>query len=326
MKTYISGTGLFAPAQILSNDDMAQFVDTSDEWIQTRTGIKFRHLSKPGVDTTVSMSLEAAKAALEASKTSVDELDMIVVGTVTPDYRLPSAACMLQNELKAKNAFAYDVLAACAGSIYALSIADKFIRSQSCRKVLVVGAECLSSITNFKDRNTCVLFGDAASAAILEASNTDSGFIDIKLYSDGSGWQNIWIKAGGSKIPLTAESLANNEHCIVMNGRETYKFAVRALAEAAKNILAKNNFTCEQVCHVVAHQANLRIIEAVAAKLGVPLEKFVINIDRYANTSSASLLATFDEARREGRFKAGDLVLMLAIGSGFTWGAGLYRI
>lgn len=326
MHTKISGTGLFAPAKILTNSDMAQFVDTTDEWIQSRTGIKTRHIAVPGEETTVFMGLRAAQRALEAAGCSAEELDMIIVATVTPDYRLPSAACMLQNELGAKNAFAYDVVAACAGSIYALSIADKFIRSGACKKVLVVGAECLSSITNFSDRNTCVLFGDAASAAILEPSNSDTGFVDIKLYSDGSQWQHIWIKAGGSKVPLTPERLANQEHNIVMNGRETYKFAVRSLTEAASSLLVQHKMSADDVSHVVAHQANLRIIEAVAAKLKVPIEKFVINIDRYANTSSASLLATFDEAARGGRFKSGDVVLMMAIGSGFTWGTALYRI
>lgn len=326
MKTRISGTGLFAPPKVMTNADMAQFVDTTDEWIQSRTGIKTRHLSERGEETTVYMSLRAAHEALERSGYKAEELDMIIVATVTPDYRLPSAACLLQHQLNATNAFAYDVVAACAGSIYALSIGDKFIRSGACKKVLVVGAECLSSITNFSDRNTCVLFGDAASAAILEPTELDSGFIDIKLYSDGSQWQNIMIPAGGSKVPLTSAGLEKQEHCIVMNGRETYKFAVRSLTEAPQSLLAKHNFTTEHINHVVAHQANLRIIEAVASKLSVPLDKFVINIDRYANTSSASLLATFDEASRAGRFKPGDLVLMMAIGAGFTWGSALYRI
>ncbi len=329
MRIVITGTGTYAPARIVTNEEMAKMVDTTDDWIQSRTGIKTRHLiEKEGEETTVDMAEHAALKALEACGAKACELDIIIFTTVTPDYRLPSAACLLQERLGAVNAFAFDIVAACAGSLYGLSVAEKFLLSKSHKKALVIGAECMSVIINWTDRNTCVLFGDAASAAILEPNSYDKnkGILDIKLYSDGRQWSHIWIKGGGSKMPLTSELVEKKADRIVMNGRETYKFAVNALTNAAKKILEKNSFESDDLNHVVAHQANLRIIEAVAKRIKVPLEKFVINIDRYANTSSASLLATFDEGKREGRFKSGDLMLMLSIGSGFTWGAGLYMV
>jgi 3-oxoacyl-[acyl-carrier-protein] synthase-3 len=324
---YIVGTGAYAPPRVVTNQEMSQFVDTSDEWIRTRTGIKTRHLiDKEGETTTVDMAEQAAKHALEMSNTSPDELEMIIVATVTPDYRLPSASCLLQLRLGAKNACAFDVVAACAGSLYGLTVANQFIGTKKHKKILLIGAETMSIITNWTDRNTCVLFGDAASAVIIEPSPTpDKGLIDSKVYSDATHWQTIWIPQGGSKTPLTPQGIADHADRVAMNGRETFKFAVRALPEAAIQILEKNGLKISDVNHVVAHQANLRIIEGVAERLDVPMDKFVINIDRYANTSSASLFTTYDEANRQGRFAPGDLVLMLAIGSGFVWGAGLYR-
>lgn len=276
---------------------------------------------------TCDMSEQAALRALEMSGYNPSDIDLIICGTVTPDYRVPSAACVLQHKLQAKNAFAFDVLAACAGSLYALNVADRFIGSGQCRRALVIGAEALSTITNWTDRNTCVLFGDAASAAILEKSdNPDNGFIDFIMRSDGDYWKTISILEGGSKTPLTAEGLAQKTDRLIMNGKETFKFAVKALTEVAKDILAKNSLRSDQVTHVVAHQANMRIIEAVADRLDVPLNRFVLNIERYANTSSASLLTTYDEALRSGRFQKGDTILMLAIGAGLAWGASIYKV
>jgi 3-oxoacyl-[acyl-carrier-protein] synthase-3 len=274
------------------------------------------------------MSLHAAKAALESAGVDPEELDLIIVGTVTPDLRLPSAAILLQNALGAKKAAAFDVVAACAGSAYALSVADKFIQSGAAKKALVLGAETLSTITNWTDRNTCVLFGDAAGAFIVDAvpsSEPGKGLIDIDIYSDGTTWQHIWIPEGGSRKPMTPEGVANHQDRLIMNGREVYKFAVRSLVEAAKKVLDDNGLTTADVDLVCAHQANLRIIEAIAERTAIPLDKFVINIDRYGNTSSASLPITFDEAHRDGRMKPGALVLMMAIGAGMTWSAGLYR-
>lgn len=328
-RTRIIGTGGWAPPRVVTNDEMSKLVDTNDEWIVQRTGIKTRRLIDfEGQLGTADMSLHAATAALASAGVAPEALDLIVVGTVTPDLRLPSCAILLQNTLGAKKAAAFDVVAACAGSAYALSVADKFIQSGAAKKALVIGAETLSSITNWTDRNTCVLFGDAAGAFVIDGVPADEpgpGLIDIDIYSDGTTWQHIWIPEGGSRKPMTAEGVLNRQDRLIMNGREVYKFAVRSLVEAAKKVLDDNGLTTADVDLVCAHQANLRIIEAIADRTAIPLEKFVINIDRYGNTSSASLPITFDEARRDGRMKPGALVLMMAIGAGMTWSAGLYR-
>jgi len=323
----VIGTGGWAPPRVVTNDDMAKLVDTNDEWIVQRTGIKTRHLiAYEGEYTTADMGERAARIALDAAGLTALDLDLIIVGTVTPDLRCPSCAVMVQDKLGAKNAAAFDVAAACAGSMFDISVAEKFIRSGAAKKVLVIGGETLSTITNWKDRNTCVLFGDAAGAFILEAGPGDgAGFLDTAVYSDGTTWSYIHIPEGGSKKPMTKEGVDTAQDRLVMNGREVYKFAVRSLVDASKKILEKNGFTTKDVALVVAHQANLRIIEAIGERLEVPLSQFVINIDRYGNTSSASALVTFDEARREGRMKSGDLVLMLAIGAGLCWAAAIYR-
>jgi len=331
-RTRIIGTGGWAPPRVVTNDEMKQYVDTNDEWIVQRTGIKTRRLIDfEGQLTTSDMAEHAARAALESAGLTAEDLDLIIVGTVTPDMKCPSAAVVLQHKLGAKNAFAFDIAAACAGSGYALSVADKFITSGGAKRALVIGGETLSTITNWTDRNTCVLFGDAAGAFIVEGiptagSEVDGpGLIDIDLYSDGATWQHIWIPAGGSKKPMTEQDVIDKQDRLIMNGREVYKFAVRALTAAAEKILADNGFTTADVSLVCAHQANLRIIEAISERTNIGLDRFVINIDRYGNTSSASLPITFDEARRDGRMKPGDLVLMMSIGAGMTWMAGLYR-
>lgn len=324
----ITGTGSYVPPKVVTNHDLAKIVETSDEWIRTRTGIEERRVIDPPFSIgVVDMALHAANQAMEAAGCTATDLDMIVFATVTPDLRLPSAAALLQMRLGAVNAFGFDVVAACAGSLFGLSVAEKFIATGAAKKVLVIGAEALTSITNWKDRNTCVLFGDAAGAAIVEGGPVDgAGFLDTKLYLDGTHWDTISIPAGGSKQRLTAELLADEADKIVMNGRETYKFAVRALVDACEAILKKNDVKASDLKLVVAHQANLRIIEAVADRLAVPMDRFVVNIQKYGNTSSASLLLSLDEAVREKRAKPGDVLLMAAIGSGMTWGAGLYRM
>ena len=331
-RSRIIGTGGWAPPRVVTNDEMQQFVETNDEWIVQRTGIKTRHLIDfEGQLATSDMAEHAARAALESAGLGAEDLDLIVVGTVTPDFKCPSAAVLLQHKLGARNAVAFDVAAACAGSGFALNVADKFISTGSVKRALVIGAETLSTITNWSDRNTCVLFGDGAGAFILEGASTDNeevngpGLIDIDLYSDGSTWQHIWIPGGGSKTPMSEQGVVDKQDRLLMNGREVYKFAVRALTVAAEKILADNGFTTADVNLVCAHQANLRIIEAISERTKIGLDRFVINIDRYGNTSSASLPITFDEARREGRMKAGDLVLMISIGAGMTWMVGLYR-
>jgi 3-oxoacyl-[acyl-carrier-protein] synthase-3 len=326
LRARIIGTGGFAPPRVVTNDEMAKLVDTNDEWIRTRTGIKERHLiAYEGEYASSEMAEPAARAALEAAGISPLDIDMIVVGTVTPDLRLPSVACLLQNKLGCKNAACFDVVAACAGSLYALTIVDKFIRTGSVQRALVIGVETMTSITNWTDRNSCVLFGDAAGAMVVEAADDGAGILDTAIYADGTAWQHLYIPAGGSKQRLNQELLDSWADRITMNGREVYKIAVRSLTDAAEKILAKNNLAASDVKLVVAHQANIRIIDAVGERLNVARDKFVINIDRYGNTSSASALVTFDEAVRQGRMKPGDLVLMLAIGAGMCWSAILYR-
>jgi 3-oxoacyl-[acyl-carrier-protein] synthase-3 len=323
----ITGTGGWAPPRVVTNDEMAQLVDTSDEWIQTRTGIKTRHLlDYEGQMGTGDMGYEAALQALESSNTKPEDLDMIVVATVTPDMRLPSTAALLQHRLGAYNAFGFDVAAACAGSLYGLSIAERYVASGAAKKVLVVGGETMTVITNWTDRGTCVLMGDAAGAMVVEQSEADgAGFLDTQLYLDGRMWEAIHIPKGGSKAPFDASDLEEKRDRMVMDGRNVYKFAVRALPKAAEEVLERNGLTSDDVKHVVAHQANMRILEAVSDRLKVPMDRWIVNIDRYGNTSSASALMTFDEAKRDGRIQDGDLVLMVAIGAGLAWGAALYR-
>lgn len=324
----ITGTGGFAPDNVVTNDDMAKIVDTNDEWIRTRTGIVTRRLvPREGEMSTADMAEHAAKKALEAAGLSPEDLDMIVFGTVTPDFRCPSAASILQHKLGAYRACGFDIGAACAGSMHALAVAERFVVTGAQRRVLVVGGETLSTITNWTDRSTCVLFGDAAAAVILEPGEPDGpGFIDQQLYLDGRMWDAIYIPTGGSRKPCTPEDVAEHKDRLFMNGREVYKYAVRALPKAAEDILQKNGFSTDDVSWVVAHQANMRIIEAAAERLKLPLDRWIINIDRYGNTSSASTLMTYDEGIRDGRIQPGDLVLMLSIGAGLTWASALYRV
>lgn len=305
---YIAGTGFFVPPLVVSNEDLSRQIDTSDEWIQTRTGIKSRHLVDPkNPITTVDMAEQAALQALENSHTLLAELDMIIMATGTQDYRLPAGACLLQNRLGAHRACAFDISAACAGSLHALAIANQFIDDKKYKNILVVGAELMSSVLDWTDRNTCVLFGDAASAAVLKHG---PGFIDFDLYADGSLWQNIWMPHGGK---------------VQMKGQETFKFAVRALTQAIETLLERNSIDPSKINQVVAHQANLRILESISDRVKIPIERFMVNIDRYANTSSASLLITYHEAMAKNRISPGDLVLMMSIGAGFVWGVALYR-
>lgn len=326
MKSLIAGVGSYLPAKIITNDDLSQTLDTSHEWITTRTGISKRHVAdyKNG-ETCVYMGSIAAKRALEMAQMDAGEIDLILTATVTSDYHMPSAACMIQQEIGAEKIPAFDISAACAGSIYALNIADSFIRSGQYKNILVITSEVLSSVVNWQDRNTAVLFGDGASAAVLTASDKNFGFIDFMLKADGNQKETIFIPAGGSKQPLNEELLNNQANKIKMNGKETFKFAVRSMCEITESILSKNNLSAKDISYVVPHQANLRIIEAIAKRIDLPMEKFLVNLDKYANTSAASLLLAYDEAVKNKKFNNNDMVLMLAIGAGFAWGAGLYR-
>jgi 3-oxoacyl-[acyl-carrier-protein] synthase-3 len=325
MRSKIIGLGSYLPEKIITNDDLSQKLDTSDEWISTRTGIKERRIANKD-ESTSAMGFYAAQKALAAACLQASDLDLILVATSTPDFRLPSTAVIIQDLLGAHNIPALDISAACAGSIYGLSIANSFIKAGIYKNILLVTSESMSAIVNWEDRNTAILFGDGASAAILSTSSDQSGFIDISLYADGAQQKTIWIPAGGSKKPTDAQALINHEDKVLMNGRETFKFAVRALCEAVEKLLHKHNLSAADISFAVPHQANLRIIEAIAKRLDMPMDRFLINLDRCANTSAASLLLAYDEASQAHRLKKDDLVLMLAIGAGMVWGAGLYRV
>jgi 3-oxoacyl-[acyl-carrier-protein] synthase III len=322
---HILGTGSYAPSRILTNHDLEKIINTSDAWITERTGIKERRIAADG-EVTSDMAVAAARKALEMAGTDPADLDMIIVGTISPDMPMPSCAVFVQAKLGATRAFAFDLSAACAGSLYGMAIADQFIRSGSARRVLVIGAELLSRLVDWEDRSSCVLFGDAAGAMVLGPSPDPArGLISTHLHSDGTAAGMLSIPGGGSKYPQSEDVLAKKLNKISMNGREVYKYATRALPEVILEALAANGLKPGAIDHVVTHQANVRIVESVVDRLGIPREKCWLNIDRYGNTSSASLPISLDEANRAGRLRPGDLIAMMAIGAGMAWGSALVR-
>ncbi len=324
IRSVIVGTGSAAPARVLTNADLERMVSTSDEWIRTRTGIRERRVAAS--DEAVSdLALAAARPALSEAGLDPADVELIVVATATPDMLFPSTACVLQAKLGAKRAAAFDVLAACSGYLYALQVADSLLRAGVYRNALVVGAETLSKVVDFTDRNTCVIFGDAAGASVLVPRAGDQGVLSTHVHADGTGGELIQIPGGGSRIPASAESVARGDHYIKMRGNETYKIAVRRMEEAALEALEANRVRPGDVDLVVPHQANLRIIEAVMGRLGLPMEKAVLTIEQYGNTSAACIPMALDLAAREGRLKPGALVLMVAFGGGLTWGSALVR-
>ncbi len=324
-RAQIIGTGSYAPERVMTNHELSKLVETSDEWIVERTGIKQRHVAAEG-EVTSDMALKAAVRALELAQTRPEDLDVIIVGTISPDMPMPACAAFLAHKLGAKKAFAFDVSAACAGSLFGMSIAAQYIQTGQVKRALVVGVELLTRIIDWEDRNSCVLFGDAAGAMVLgPSSDPERGIYSTHLHTDGAQTDILCIRGGGSKHPMSAEALAQKLHKVSMNGREVYKFAVRSLTDAVQEALAHNQLTADGVTHVIAHQANLRIIEAVLGRLGLPMDKAWLNIDRYGNTSSASLPMTLDEANRAGRLKPHDTIAMMAIGAGMSWGSALVR-
>jgi 3-oxoacyl-[acyl-carrier-protein] synthase III len=324
-RTVIIGTGAYAPEKVLTNAALEAMVATSDAWITERTGIKERRIAADG-EVTSDMAVKASIRALEMARTRPEELDAIIVGTISADMPMPSCAVMVQAKLGAKNAFAFDVSAACAGSIFGLGIADQYIQNGNARRVLVIGAELLSRLVDWTDRNTCVLFGDAAGAMVVGPSeDPQRGLLGTWLRSDGEAADLLCLPGGGSAHPPSEEMLQQKLHKVAMNGREVYKYAVRAVPEAIRRALDSCGYRPEQVTHLIAHQANLRIIESVCQRVGIPFEKCWINIDRFGNTSSASLPITLDEANRAGRLRQGDLIAMVAIGAGMAWGSALVR-
>jgi 3-oxoacyl-[acyl-carrier-protein] synthase-3 len=326
-RSRIVGTGTYLPEKIVTNDDLVRDyrVETSDAWIRERTGIGARRIAAPG-EATSDMATAASKKALKMAGVRAEDVDMIICGTVTPDMPFPAAAVMVQDKLGATHAACFDVSAACAGSLYALAIGDSFIKSGSAKSVLVIGAELLSRVTDWKDRNTCVLFGDAAGAMVLVPETREGhGLLSTHLHTDGTQWNILNIPGGGSAKPLSKEVLEKREQYIKMNGREVYKTAVRVLEQCSREALERNGYRAQDVTHVIAHQANLRILEGVMKRLEIPLEKCHLNIEEVGNTSSASVPLTLDQANRKGALKDGDLVLMMAIGGGMAWGSALVR-
>lgn len=321
----ILGTGAYAPKRILTNRDLEDIVATSDAWIKDRTGIEQRRIAAEG-EATSDMAVLAARQALAMAECSARDLDIIIVATISPDMPLPSCAVLVQAKLGADRAFAFDVAAACAGSLFGLSVADQFVRAGQAKRVLVIGAELLSRLVDWTDRNTCVLFGDAAGAMVLgPTAEPGRGLLSAHLHSDGNAAGILSIPGGGSRHPQSEEVLARNMHKIAMNGREIYKFAVQVLPAAVLEALEANGLGVDDIDYVISHQANARIVESVLERLGVPLAKCWLNLSRYGNTSSASLPITLDEANRAGRLKKGDIIAMMAVGAGMAWGSALMR-
>ena len=320
----ITGVGAYAPKRILTNADLEKMVETSDEWIVQRSGIRQRHIADE-TEATSDLALKAAQQALERANVLPEDIEFISVGTTTPDMIFPSTGNILQQRLGCGRAGSIDMLAACAGSVYSLSIGAQFVQTGKYKRVLCVGAETLSKITDFTDRGTCVLLADAAGAAVVEPSTDESGIIDFDLYSDGKYWDLLYMPAGGARMPATHETVDKRMHYAKMKGSEVFKVAVRMFAECTERILTRNGFTSDDVTLFIPHQANLRIIEAAVKRVNLPMERVYVNVDRYGNTGAASVYVALEEAVSAGRLKKGDLVLMAAFGGGFAWGAVLMR-
>jgi 3-oxoacyl-[acyl-carrier-protein] synthase-3 len=316
----ILGTGKYVPERRLTNQDLEQMVETNDEWIVSRTGIRERRIADPA-QATSDLAYEASLRALQAAGMTADQLDLIIVATITPDMFFPSTACLLQERLGAKQSAAFDLSAACTGFIYALATATGFIKTGMYRHILVVGAECLSRITDYSDRNTCILFGDGAGAVVVGEVAEGRGFRSFVLGADGSGGELLRMAGGGSRIPSTAQSVAEGRHFLEMNGRDVFKFAVRVMGSSAEEALAKAGLGKNDIDLLIPHQANVRIIQSAMERLDLPEDKCVINLDRYGNVSSASIPLALAEAVEEGRAKEGDCLLLVGFGGGLTWGA-----
>ncbi|MFZ5906829.1 MAG: beta-ketoacyl-ACP synthase III [Nitrospirota bacterium] len=323
-RSRIISTGSFLPEKVLTNHDLEKMVDTSDKWITERTGIKERRISGPG-QAASDLAYEASRIALERAGIGAGEVNAIIVGTISGDMPFPSTACFLQDKLGASNAVAFDVNAACSGFLYALYIADSFIKSGLQEKILVVGTEILSQITDWEDRTTCVLFGDGAGAVLVGPSQDDRGLLSVHIHSDGSMWDLISVPGGGSRNPVSPDSIKQRLHYIKMKGNETFKVAVRTLEEIALTTLSRNGLDSSDLSLLIPHQANQRIIQATADRLKLPKDKVVMNLEKYGNTSAASIPIALDEAVRTGRIQEGDYILLEAFGGGLTWASALIK-
>jgi 3-oxoacyl-[acyl-carrier-protein] synthase III len=322
----ILGTGSHAPARVMTNDELAHTVDTSDEWIRARTGIRERRIAGAN-ETTSDMGVAAARHALADAKLSPADIDLVIVATVTPDLPMPATASIVRNKLGVPSSAAcFDLNAACSGYVYALDTACAMVASGRYKKALVIGAEKLSAVVDWRDRTTCVLFGDGAGATILGPSEEpDRGLIGTRLGGVDDSVDLLCIPSGGSSAPATPASIAAGSHFMKMKGKEVFKLAVRLMDEAARDILEQHHLRADQISLVIPHQANLRIIEAISQYLELPMERFFVNVDRYGNTSAASIPLALDEARRAGRIRPGDLTLLVAFGAGLTYGSALIR-
>jgi len=324
IRARISGAGMYVPEKVVNNRDMEKFVETSDEWIIERTGIKERRFVAEG-QANSDLAVKAVERALEVAKVDPADIDLIIVATVTPDMMFPSTACLIQNRIGAKKAWGFDLSGACSGFLYALMTGAQFIETGRHKKVLVIGSDVMSSIIDFQDRATCVLFGDGAGAVLLEPTEEDNAILDSILCADGAGGTFLYMPAGGSRQPATVETVQKRMHYVHQDGRNVFKFAVKLMADVSLELLKRHGFTPEDVKLYVPHQANLRIINAAKDRLKLKDEQVAVNIDRYANTTSATIPSCLAEAQQCGRLKKGDLVVLASFGAGFTWGSVLMR-
>lgn len=324
IRSRIISTGSYVPPKVLTNAELAKMVDTSDEWIISRSGIRERRIVERDVATS-DLATQAALKALEMAGMSAEELDFIITGTNSPDMFFPCTSCFIQSKIGAKKAAGFDILAGCTSFIHTLSLADKFIKENPKRKVMVLGAEIMSKITDWKDRGTCVLFGDGAGAVILTGEEGDRGILSTHLHSDGSLWELLYMPGGGSANPPSHETIDRNLHCIKMAGNQLFKVAVRALAEVSQEALDFNGLKSGDIDFMIPHQANTRIIEAAAKMINFPMDKVYLNIERFGNTSSATIPIALDEMNRSGKLKTGNLILMCSFGTGVTWGGAMIR-
>lgn len=318
----VVATGSYVPERVLTNAELAKMVDTSDEWITTRTGIRERHIAAPG-EVTSDLAVKAAQRAMQKAGVSSDAIDLIIVATITPDMPFPSTACFVQEKLKASRAACFDIQAACSGFIYALEIARQFVANGTADTALVIGSEKLSCITDWQDRSTCVLFGDGAGAAIIKSRPESRGIFSTSIASDGKLTNLLNLPGGGSIYPTSSQTVKDRLHYLKMAGKEVFKYAVNAMLDAANQALQKASMTIDEVDLIIPHQANMRIVQAIGNRLGAPVEKYFLNLERYGNMSAASVPVALDEAVQKGLIKRHDVVLLVAFGGGFTWGATL---
>ena len=324
MKSILRGIGSYVPEKILDNKELSLKVETSDDWIRTRTGIRERRIASPDQPTS-ELALNAARKAIEAAQIQPDQIDLVIVATITPDMAFPSTACILQHKLGLGKVACFDLEAACSGFLYSLDVADGMLASGRYKCALVIGAEKMSSILDWEDRTTCVLFGDGAGAAIIMTEGDGPNLMGFRSGADGSNPSLLHQPAGGSKQPASIASIENREHFLKMNGKEIFKSAVRVMEKATRELLKANGLETQDVDHVIPHQANVRIVESMAQRLEIPLEKFFCNLDRHGNTSAASIPIAFDEACQRGLFRKGEIGVLVAFGAGLTWSATLIR-